>query len=137
MIRRKAAARQLGVSTYFDFCRRVLLASTIEEIATSWSLCAEESCCVLAYLFKFANACYPEKYLALSGDSIRERAPARPLAVQCPLNDPALLRVGNTMATSAIGRADRYFYFGMSLVIAGVVALGFSRTVGARLIHPS
>jgi hypothetical protein len=32
---------------------------------------------------------------------------------------------------------DRYFYFILSLIIAGVVIAGFSRTVGARLLHPS
>jgi hypothetical protein len=32
---------------------------------------------------------------------------------------------------------DRRFYFIISLIIAGVVAAGFSRTISARLFHPS
>jgi hypothetical protein len=34
-----------------------------------------------------------------------------------------------------IGLVDRYFYFFMSLVVAGVVVAGFSRTIDHRLIH--
>lgn len=33
------------------------------------------------------------------------------------------------------GLVDRYFYFFMSLVVAGVVVAGFSRTIDRRLIH--
>jgi len=33
------------------------------------------------------------------------------------------------------GLVDRYFYFFLSLVVAGVVVAGFSRTVDRRLIH--
>lgn len=32
---------------------------------------------------------------------------------------------------------DRYFYLTMALVIAGVIAAGFSRTVDANLLHPA
>jgi hypothetical protein len=35
------------------------------------------------------------------------------------------------------GLIDRYFYFAMSLVIAGVVISGFSQTVSRRLLHPA
>lgn len=35
------------------------------------------------------------------------------------------------------GLIDRYFYFAMSLVIAGVVICGFSHTVNQNLIHPA
>ena len=31
---------------------------------------------------------------------------------------------------------DRYFYFGMSLLVAAVVVFGFSHTIGANLFHP-
>jgi hypothetical protein len=31
---------------------------------------------------------------------------------------------------------DKYFYFFMSLLIAGIVVYGFSRTIGQRLFHP-
>ena len=41
------------------------------------------------------------------------------------------------MAAKARGLLDRWFYFIMSLVTAGVVAYGFSRTVGEGLIHPA
>ena len=33
------------------------------------------------------------------------------------------------------GLVDRYFYFFMSLVVAGIVLAGFSRTIDRRLIH--
>ena len=33
------------------------------------------------------------------------------------------------------GLVDRYFYFFLSLVVAGIVVAGFSRTVGPSLIH--
>jgi hypothetical protein len=33
------------------------------------------------------------------------------------------------------GLVDRYFYFFLSLVVAGIVVAGFSRTVGHNLIH--
>jgi hypothetical protein len=33
------------------------------------------------------------------------------------------------------GLVDRYFYFFLSLVVAGIVVAGFSRTVGQNLIH--
>ena len=35
------------------------------------------------------------------------------------------------------GLIDRYFYFTMSFVIAGVVVYGFSRTVSQNLFHPA
>jgi hypothetical protein len=41
-------------------------------------------------------------------------------------------------ASRIIGRnglVDRYFYFFLSLVVAGIVVAGFSRTVGQNLIH--
>jgi uncharacterized membrane protein (DUF441 family) len=40
------------------------------------------------------------------------------------------------MTTKPAGLLDRWFYFLLSLVIAGVLMSGFSRTVGARLFHP-
>jgi hypothetical protein len=42
-----------------------------------------------------------------------------------------------TLAVRPPSPLDRRFYFIMSLIIAGVVAAGFSRTIGARLFHPS
>jgi FtsH-binding integral membrane protein len=38
--------------------------------------------------------------------------------------------------TRRSGLLDRYFYFGMSLVFAAIVATGFSRTVNQNLFHP-
>ena len=35
------------------------------------------------------------------------------------------------------GWLDRYFYLAMSLLIAGIVVAGFSRTVNQKLLHPS
>jgi hypothetical protein len=42
-----------------------------------------------------------------------------------------------TLAVSPPSPLERRIYFIMSLIIAGVVAAGFSRTIGARLFHPS
>lgn len=39
-------------------------------------------------------------------------------------------------AAREAGPLARYFYFGMSLLIVGVVAFGFSFTIGKNLIHP-
>ena len=35
------------------------------------------------------------------------------------------------------GLVDRYFYFCMALLIAAIVAIGFSRTVNQNLLHPA
>ena len=35
------------------------------------------------------------------------------------------------------GLVDKYFYFSMSLLIAAIVAWGFSYTVSANLFHPA
>ena len=35
------------------------------------------------------------------------------------------------------GFVDKYFYFAMSLLVAGIVVSGFSQTVNENLIHPS
>src|SRR5271168_4652637 len=35
------------------------------------------------------------------------------------------------------GLVDRYFYFCMALLIAAIVATGFSRTVNQNLLHPA
>jgi hypothetical protein len=40
------------------------------------------------------------------------------------------------MTTKSADLFDRYFYFIMSLVIAGVVIYGFSHTINENLIHP-
>ena len=40
------------------------------------------------------------------------------------------------MAIRPAGPPARPFYFILSLIIAGVIAAGFSRTVSPRLIHP-
>jgi hypothetical protein len=43
-------------------------------------------------------------------------------------------------STSFAGRnglLDRYFYFGMSLLVAAIVVWGFSKTVDAALFHPA
>ncbi len=40
------------------------------------------------------------------------------------------------MAVNRRRLLDRYFYFGMSLLIAVVVASGFGRTANAKLLHP-
>ena len=48
--------------------------------------------------------------------------------------------MNSTRQTLAVGQPsplDRRFYFIMSLIIAGVVAAGFSLTISARLFHPS
>jgi hypothetical protein len=41
------------------------------------------------------------------------------------------------MAIKPAGLLDRHFYFILSLIIAGVLISGFSRTIGPRLFHPS
>jgi uncharacterized membrane protein YozB (DUF420 family) len=41
------------------------------------------------------------------------------------------------MRSKSAGLLDRYFYFIMSLVIAGVVIYGFSHTINENLIHPA
>jgi hypothetical protein len=47
-------------------------------------------------------------------------------------------RAPATITTSGLSKAlDKYFYFLMSLLVAGTVVYGFSFTVGKRLIHPS
>src|ERR1700761_2230332 len=43
---------------------------------------------------------------------------------------------GRVATKKRAGLWDRYFYFGMSLLIAAVVVGGFSRTVGPKIIHP-
>src|SRR5579863_1161058 len=42
---------------------------------------------------------------------------------------------GNSM--SAVRLLDRWFYFGMALVIALIVSYGFGHTVESNLIHPA
>ena len=44
-------------------------------------------------------------------------------------------RVGASSGIRPLGFLDRYFYFCMSLLIAGVVIYGFSHTVSTRLFH--
>jgi hypothetical protein len=44
---------------------------------------------------------------------------------------------GITLPTTGAASLEKYFYFFMSLVIAGVVAYGFSHTVEQNLIHPA
>jgi hypothetical protein len=44
---------------------------------------------------------------------------------------------GRAAKTKRGGFWDSYFYFAMSLVMAAVVVYGFSRTMGARIIHPT
>lgn len=39
--------------------------------------------------------------------------------------------------TSRGGLVDKYFYFAMGLLTAGIVVAGFSQTVGAALFHPA
>ncbi len=41
------------------------------------------------------------------------------------------------MTTKSADLFARYFYFIMSLVIAGVVIYGFSHTINENLIHPA
>lgn len=41
------------------------------------------------------------------------------------------------MAIKRASLLDRHFYFILSLIIAGVLIAGFSRTIGSRLFHPS
>ncbi|WP_157971385.1 hypothetical protein [Dyella sp. C9] len=67
-----------------------------------------------------------------------------------PANPPALGGREPSPASASLlaGRTDRpqaglhrkflerNFYLGMSLLVAGVVAFGFSRTIGANLLHP-
>lgn len=51
---------------------------------------------------------------------------------------PSLLdQGGKKMRTKSAELFDRYFYFIMSLVIAGVVIYGFSHTINENLIHPA
>ena len=40
------------------------------------------------------------------------------------------------MKSSAQTRSDKFFYFGMTLLIAAVVSYGFGRTIDEGLIHP-
>jgi uncharacterized membrane protein YozB (DUF420 family) len=43
----------------------------------------------------------------------------------------------NKVATGPIRKfLDRFFYLGMSLLVAAVVIFGFSHTIGANLLHP-
>jgi FtsH-binding integral membrane protein len=44
---------------------------------------------------------------------------------------------GSKLATRRNAVLDEYFYFGMSLVFAAIVAIGFSRTVNQNLFHPA
>jgi uncharacterized membrane protein YozB (DUF420 family) len=44
---------------------------------------------------------------------------------------------GEKITTKAADLFDRYFYFIMSLVIAGVVIYGFSQTINENLFHPA
>jgi hypothetical protein len=44
---------------------------------------------------------------------------------------------GRTAKTKRAGLWDTYFYFAMSLLMTVVVVYGFSRTMGARIIHPT
>jgi hypothetical protein len=44
---------------------------------------------------------------------------------------------GRVVKTKRAGLWDTYFYFAMSLVMTVVVVAGFSRTMGARIIHPT
>ncbi len=43
---------------------------------------------------------------------------------------------GRAVKAKRAGLWDRYFYFAMSLLMSVVVVYGFSRTMGARIIHP-
>jgi len=43
----------------------------------------------------------------------------------------------SSMLTGRSRLLDRYFYFSMSLLIAAIVAIGFSRTVNQNLFHPA
>jgi hypothetical protein len=43
---------------------------------------------------------------------------------------------GRAAKTKRSGLWDSYFYFAMSLLMTAVVVYGFSRTMGARIIHP-
>ena len=48
------------------------------------------------------------------------------------------VRASGTAPLSGLRRfVDRYFYFLMSLLVAAVVVTGFSRTIGAGLLHPA
>ena len=46
-------------------------------------------------------------------------------------------RMSTTAVTGRNGLVCRYFYFGMSLVLAGIVVAGFKRTVNDNLFHPA
>ena len=50
------------------------------------------------------------------------------------LDDPS--RRGDSIARNAITFLDRYFYLGMSLLVATVVIFGFSHTIDGNLLHP-
>ena len=43
---------------------------------------------------------------------------------------------GRAVKAKRVRLWDRYFYFAMSLLMTVVVVYGFSRTMGARIIHP-
>lgn len=43
---------------------------------------------------------------------------------------------GRAAKTKSAGLWDTYFYFAMSLLMTAVVVYGFSKTMGARIIHP-
>jgi uncharacterized membrane protein YozB (DUF420 family) len=49
---------------------------------------------------------------------------------------PSGTRRDGTVAGSLRKFLDRYFYFGMSLLVAAVVVFGFSHTIGDNLLHP-
>ena len=44
---------------------------------------------------------------------------------------------GIALSAKRAGLLDKYFYFFMTLLIAGVVVYGFSRTVNENIIHPA
>lgn len=46
------------------------------------------------------------------------------------------LRDDEVVASTLRKLLDRYFYLGMSLLVAAVVAFGFGHTIGANLLHP-
>jgi hypothetical protein len=61
---------------------------------------------------------------------------SKPTTTSLPTAAPS--RTPATITTSGLSTTlDKYFYFLMSLLVAGTVVYGFSFTVGTRLIHPS
>ena len=59
--------------------------------------------------------------------SVRENAVAMPMDT---------LRNSEALAEHLRKFLDRFFYLGMSLLVAAVVIFGFSHTIGDNLLHP-